>query len=362
LRQESNQGDTDVANKIYECLEDELVTKRSTVREMKKTHVFLFDEAQELLETHYGFQAFLFRCIRTWLRKKRGRKKQGRTTVIAVFSGTSSAILSYTVKTDLLKDDDLKPVSPSRDSQSNQNDLYYTTTTTLGKITNRFVWIARIMSTSQQQQHRDSKRSNRHSKKRTIDELRMEGDDPDDVKKATAAVGAEESLWEKFKKKYQFMEDHVDSIKEVYRELSKKLKMKGKTMTSQKLNDRLVSEFCEDGNDEVGNKFRQNEQIAKDALKILEGEGLPVMPTAGVEKSSWEIFQKTYPSMKGQVDSIKKIYRELNDKLKMKGTKMTSQKLNDCLVSEFLNDGKNELVNVFRRDPQIAQYALEILR
>jgi hypothetical protein len=125
LRQDSNQGATDVANKIYECLEDELVTKRSTVREMKKTHVFLFDEAQELLETHYGFQAFLFRCIRTWLRKKRGRKKQGRTTVIAVFSGTSSAILNYTVKTDLLKDDDLKPVSPSRDSQSNQNDLYY---------------------------------------------------------------------------------------------------------------------------------------------------------------------------------------------------------------------------------------------
>jgi hypothetical protein len=125
LRQDSNQGATDVANKIYECLEDELVTKRSTVREMKKTHVFLFDEAQELLETHYGFQAFLFRCIRTWLRKKRYRKKQGRTTVIAVFSGTSSAILNYTVKTHLLKDDDLKPVSPPRDSQSNQNDLYY---------------------------------------------------------------------------------------------------------------------------------------------------------------------------------------------------------------------------------------------
>jgi hypothetical protein len=35
--------------------------------------------------------------------------------VIAVFSGTSSAIFNYTVETDLMKDDDLKGVKSSRD-------------------------------------------------------------------------------------------------------------------------------------------------------------------------------------------------------------------------------------------------------
>ena len=111
VRRGSNQSITDAADEIYKYLEDVLVTNRSkfTSAKMKKTHVFLFDEAQKLLETHHGFQAFLFRCIRTWLRKKRSK-----TTVIAVFSGTTSAILNYTIPTDLLKDEDLEVESPSR--------------------------------------------------------------------------------------------------------------------------------------------------------------------------------------------------------------------------------------------------------
>ena len=62
------------------------------------------------LETHYGFEAFLFRCILTWLCTKRDG-----TTTLGVFSGTSSSILNYNIKTDLLKDSDLEKLSPSRD-------------------------------------------------------------------------------------------------------------------------------------------------------------------------------------------------------------------------------------------------------
>jgi hypothetical protein len=103
------------AKEIYDYLEAVLVNNRSTSRRMKKTHVFLFDEAQVLLRTHYEFEAFLFRCIRTWLRKKRND-----TTVIAVFSGTSSAILNYSIKTDLLKDSELEKISPSRGLEDEQ--------------------------------------------------------------------------------------------------------------------------------------------------------------------------------------------------------------------------------------------------
>jgi hypothetical protein len=52
---------SDVAKEIYEYLEDNLVETRS----MKKTHVFLFDEAQVLLEKHYQVKDFfpdLFEC------------------------------------------------------------------------------------------------------------------------------------------------------------------------------------------------------------------------------------------------------------------------------------------------------------
>jgi hypothetical protein len=55
-----------------------------------------------LLETHYQFEAFLFRCIRAWLRKKRNG-----TSVIGVFSTTSSAILNNTLTTGLWKEYEL---------------------------------------------------------------------------------------------------------------------------------------------------------------------------------------------------------------------------------------------------------------
>jgi hypothetical protein len=110
-----NKEASTVANNIYDHLEEELVTKRSTCRPMKKTHVFLFVDAQVFLDAHYGFEAFVFRCIRTWLRTKRDG-----TTTIAVFSGTSSSILNYSVLTDLLEDNMLEKVSPSRDPYNDE--------------------------------------------------------------------------------------------------------------------------------------------------------------------------------------------------------------------------------------------------
>jgi hypothetical protein len=75
---QKNQKAIDVADNIYKHLFTNLVGNRSG---RKKTHVFLFDEAQELLETHCDIKTFLFRCIRTWLRRR------GRATVMVVFSG-----------------------------------------------------------------------------------------------------------------------------------------------------------------------------------------------------------------------------------------------------------------------------------
>jgi hypothetical protein len=117
----STQDPTAVAKGIYDYLKDVLIKNRSNhsfLRPLKKIYVFLFDEAQKLLETHYDIEAFLFRCIRTWLRMRREE-----TTVIAVFSGTSSAILYYTIPTDLEVDDRLVPVPSSRDVPAYE---YYT--------------------------------------------------------------------------------------------------------------------------------------------------------------------------------------------------------------------------------------------
>jgi hypothetical protein len=99
-----------VATDIQHHLERLLVTHRFHLGPMKKTHVFLFDDAQVLLDTHYQIEAFLFRCIRTWLRLKR----RGCPTLIAVFSGTSSAILKYT---DWKKDYMLEEMPEERSSR-----------------------------------------------------------------------------------------------------------------------------------------------------------------------------------------------------------------------------------------------------
>jgi hypothetical protein len=104
----TGQDATSIANKVYDRLENVLVNDREAVRPMRKTHVSLFDESQMLLETHYEIQAFLFRCIRAWLCKKQ------KGTTIGVFSGTSSAILNFTIQTDLLTDDNFDATQPSR--------------------------------------------------------------------------------------------------------------------------------------------------------------------------------------------------------------------------------------------------------
>ena len=82
LESDPNETASSVANIIYDHLEERLVKKRElrTLTPIEKTHVFFFDEAQVFLETHYNIEAFLFRCIRTWLRKKRNNN-----TMIAVF-------------------------------------------------------------------------------------------------------------------------------------------------------------------------------------------------------------------------------------------------------------------------------------
>jgi hypothetical protein len=111
---------TAAANKIHQHLNDVMVKNRSkhfTSRPMKETHVFPLDEAQKLFETHYDIQAFLFRCIRTWLRWNRSK-----TTAVAVFSGTSSTIMNSAILTDLLIDDDLVEDSPSRNAP--KDDFY----------------------------------------------------------------------------------------------------------------------------------------------------------------------------------------------------------------------------------------------
>jgi len=57
--------------------------------------VLLFDESHTLLDRCHGFDAFLFRCIRVWLREK-GRDKK----VVAVFTGTNSGLTNFLLEAD----------------------------------------------------------------------------------------------------------------------------------------------------------------------------------------------------------------------------------------------------------------------
>jgi hypothetical protein len=91
---------------------DDYRSELFTLVEMKETHVFLLDEAQKLIEAHYDIKAILFRGIWTWLRWKRPK-----TTVMADFSGTFSAILKHTIPTDLVTHDRLVPDSSSHDER-----------------------------------------------------------------------------------------------------------------------------------------------------------------------------------------------------------------------------------------------------
>jgi hypothetical protein len=57
--------------------------------------VLMFDESQLLVDDRFTYDAFLFRCVRVWLRKIRGQQK-----VVAVFAGTNSKITNFLVKSD----------------------------------------------------------------------------------------------------------------------------------------------------------------------------------------------------------------------------------------------------------------------
>jgi hypothetical protein len=52
--------------------------------------VLLFDEAQFLLQKHYGVDAFLFQCVRFWLHEADHKFK-----CVAVFAGTTSGLSNY---------------------------------------------------------------------------------------------------------------------------------------------------------------------------------------------------------------------------------------------------------------------------
>ena len=58
--------------------------------------VLMFDESQTLLKHDHEYDAFLFRCVRVWLREKRGNQK-----VVAVFAGTNSKITNFLLESDI---------------------------------------------------------------------------------------------------------------------------------------------------------------------------------------------------------------------------------------------------------------------
>jgi hypothetical protein len=58
--------------------------------------VLMFDESQTLLKRDLEYDAFLFRCVRVWLREQRGSQK-----VVAVFAGTNSKITNFLLESDI---------------------------------------------------------------------------------------------------------------------------------------------------------------------------------------------------------------------------------------------------------------------
>ena len=79
------------AEKVYDKLD--AITKK--FRDHKKI-VLLFDECQKLLEKNFDLEAFLFRCIRVWLREKRHNDQR----VVAVFAGSNSRLTNFLVESD----------------------------------------------------------------------------------------------------------------------------------------------------------------------------------------------------------------------------------------------------------------------
>ena len=75
----------------------------------------MFDESQYLLHQHLGYNAFLFRCVRIWLREERPEN------VIAVFAGTTSKITKFLVE----DDNELKPRDASSRGIQKRKVKYY---------------------------------------------------------------------------------------------------------------------------------------------------------------------------------------------------------------------------------------------
>jgi len=70
------------AEKVYKRL-DAITTGLAGCKKI----VLLFDECHRLLQEHFGLEAFLFRCIRVWLREERHDGQR----VVAVFAGATSS-------------------------------------------------------------------------------------------------------------------------------------------------------------------------------------------------------------------------------------------------------------------------------
>lgn len=107
-----NQLDAAAASScVYTYLDETFLSDASELRQnhprQEHIHVIMFDEAQFLLDTKFEEEAFFFRCIRVWLRKKRMN-----ATIVAVFASTSSAFENNNIKSD--EDLELKASSRQR--------------------------------------------------------------------------------------------------------------------------------------------------------------------------------------------------------------------------------------------------------
>jgi len=80
---------------LDKMLEDLLTTVERTKDRWTKKVVIMFDESHNLLRTEFGYEAFLFRCVRVWLREM-GRKQY----IVAVFTGTTSRFDDYVLESD----------------------------------------------------------------------------------------------------------------------------------------------------------------------------------------------------------------------------------------------------------------------
>lgn len=82
--------DEDVMRKAAEAVMRQLDNCIPRPPNGKNRLVLLFDEAQFLLQQHYGVDAFLFQCVRFWLHESNHKFK-----CVAIFAGTTSGLSNY---------------------------------------------------------------------------------------------------------------------------------------------------------------------------------------------------------------------------------------------------------------------------